>query len=307
MALLTIVNLTAEAILLQELYTTIGPGNTVTTTRYHDDLHSVPRIQALWEAGKISVTITQDTSENDFIIQKVLKHDGAGGFDANAIHTNIAAEISTIPSKVLPAAADLLVIEDSAAGNAKKRIQLDSILPGGPVDANAVTVKHVDIATATGLKQGQGATTPDIVYKGNLVYMEFNHTTDVAFYLWKVGRDFKDTPALHVHWTKSQDVNESGNTVRWRIDYTAYTSSVSTAGNAAVTGTFVDTGNLTYAGGDANTDRLVYRSPDMPIVVTAGQYVAVKISSPVPGGVSVTNPGLVSVDLTYNAYINKPT
>jgi hypothetical protein len=259
MAVLTITNLTNEALLLQELYTTVEPGGTVTTTRYHDALHSVPRIQALWEAGKIAVSVTSDASEADFIFQKV-RHDGYGGG------------------------------------------------PNGPVDLLASSVKHVDIATAGSLKQGQGATTPDVVYKGNLVYMEFNQTTDVAFYLWKVGRDFKDSPAFHVHWTKSQDINESSNRARWRIDYTVYTSTAGTAGNAAVTGTFVDTGDLIYVGGDANTDRLVYRSPDMPIVATAGQYVAAKISSPLPGaGTPVTNPGLVSVDFTYNAYINKPT
>lgn len=258
MAILTITNLTAEPLLLQELYTTVGPGASIVTTRFHDDLHSIPRIQALWAAGKISVTVGTPNSEGDFIVQKV-GHDGIGG-------------------------------------------------PNGPVDLLASSVRHIQIATATSLKQGQGALTPDVVYKGNLVYMEFNQTTDIAFYLWKIGREFKDTAAIHIHWTKTQDINESGHTARWRIDYTAYTSTPSTAGNAAVTGVFVDTGDLVYVGGDANTDRLVYRTPDLPIVATGGQYVAVKISSPAPSaGISVTSPGLVSCDLTYNAYINKPT
>src|SRR4030067_482839 len=43
--------------------------------------------------------------------------------DATAIHRGAAGEIATIPEKVTPAAADLLVIEDSAAANVKKRVQ----------------------------------------------------------------------------------------------------------------------------------------------------------------------------------------
>ena len=50
--------------------------------------------------------------------------------DATALHDNVAGEISAITEKVTPVAADLIVIEDSAAGNAKKRVQVGN-LPGG--------------------------------------------------------------------------------------------------------------------------------------------------------------------------------
>jgi len=260
MARITITNLTAEPLLLQELYTTVAPGGSITTDRFHDDLHSVPRLQQLWYDNKISVSLVTTTPEGDFITQKV-RHDGSGGG------------------------------------------------PGGPVDLNATSVKHVEIKTATTLVHGAGSLTPDVVYAGNLVYLEFNHTTDLGFAVYKVGRDFASNPNIHVHWTKSQDANESGNTARWRIGYTVYTSTPSTAGNAATTGVFVDTGTLTYVGGDANTDRLVYRTADMPLVgITAGQYITIKVTAPIPAsGTPVTNPGLVSVDLTYSAFINKPT
>lgn len=52
------------------------------------------------------------------------------GFDANAIHDNVAAEISAIALKAVPVAGDFLVIEDSAAADAKKRITIGT-LPGG--------------------------------------------------------------------------------------------------------------------------------------------------------------------------------
>lgn len=63
----------------------------------------------------------------------VLTADGAGGADwqpaddPDAIHDNVAAEISAITEKTLPVAADLLLIEDSAASNAKKRLQIGNL------------------------------------------------------------------------------------------------------------------------------------------------------------------------------------
>ena len=52
--------------------------------------------------------------------------------DNSAIHDNIAGEISTITEKTTPTATDLLIIEDSADSNNKKRIQISSIfsIPG---------------------------------------------------------------------------------------------------------------------------------------------------------------------------------
>jgi hypothetical protein len=54
------------------------------------------------------------------------------GNDTYAIHDNVPGEISTITEKATPAATDLLIIEDSADSNNKKRIQISSIfsIPG---------------------------------------------------------------------------------------------------------------------------------------------------------------------------------
>ena len=50
--------------------------------------------------------------------------------DADAIHDNVSGEIATITEKASPISGDLLLIEDSAASNAKKRVQVGN-LPGG--------------------------------------------------------------------------------------------------------------------------------------------------------------------------------
>ena len=66
----------------------------------------------------------------------------AGGGDPDAIHDNVAAEISVITEKVAPVDADLVVIEDSAAGNVKKRVQLGN-LPGGGSVPTGTGFRHV--------------------------------------------------------------------------------------------------------------------------------------------------------------------
>jgi len=55
------------------------------------------------------------------------------GADGTAIHDNVAAEISAVAEKTTPVSADLLLLEDSAASNAKKRVQVGN-LPGGGTD-----------------------------------------------------------------------------------------------------------------------------------------------------------------------------
>ena len=50
--------------------------------------------------------------------------------DPKAIHSNKSAEINALTEKTTPVSADLLVIEDSAATNAKKKVQIGN-LPGG--------------------------------------------------------------------------------------------------------------------------------------------------------------------------------
>ena len=62
---------------------------------------------------------------------------GGPGSDTTAIHTDTAAEISTITEKVAPVGADILVLEDSAAAFAKRRVQLTN-LPTGAGNLAAV-------------------------------------------------------------------------------------------------------------------------------------------------------------------------
>jgi len=54
----------------------------------------------------------------------------AGTSDPDAIHDNVSGEISALTEKATPASADLIIIEDSASSNVKKKVQVGN-LPGG--------------------------------------------------------------------------------------------------------------------------------------------------------------------------------
>lgn len=56
---------------------------------------------------------------------------GVGGSDADAIHDNVAAEISAITQKVTPVDADVILIEDSADSFAKKYVEIGDLPSSG--------------------------------------------------------------------------------------------------------------------------------------------------------------------------------
>jgi hypothetical protein len=56
---------------------------------------------------------------------------GGAGNDVTAIHDNVAAEISAITEKGTPVDADLIIVEDSAASNVKKKVQLGNLSGSG--------------------------------------------------------------------------------------------------------------------------------------------------------------------------------
>jgi len=68
--------------------------------------------------------------------------------DVDAIHDNVAGEIVLVPEKTTPASADVLLIEDSEAGNAKKRVQIGNLPGGGTVAHDVVGAYHTVTGSA---------------------------------------------------------------------------------------------------------------------------------------------------------------
>lgn len=71
---------------------------------------------------------------------------GGGGTDANAVHVNVGGEINGVTAKATPTSSDLLIIEDSADSNNKKKITIGD-LPATS-DADAVHVNAANEITA---------------------------------------------------------------------------------------------------------------------------------------------------------------
>ena len=69
-----------------------------------------------------------------------------GGTDANAVHVNTGGEINGITAKATPTSSDILLIEDAADSNNKKKITIGD-LPATS-DANAVHVNAANEITA---------------------------------------------------------------------------------------------------------------------------------------------------------------
>lgn len=51
--------------------------------------------------------------------------------DPNAIHGNVAGEILAVPEKPIPLGADVVVLEDSEAANAKKHSRVENLYYDG--------------------------------------------------------------------------------------------------------------------------------------------------------------------------------
>jgi len=75
---------------------------------------------------------------------------GGVGSDADAIHDNVAGEINGITEKATPVDADLILIEDSADSNNKKKVQVGNLPGGGASDIGARVYHDADQSTATG-------------------------------------------------------------------------------------------------------------------------------------------------------------
>lgn len=100
----------------------------------------------------VDPTVDGEIRNNGGVVK--IRSDGVVTVPLNAIHRNVAGEIAGVVEKVSPVAADLLLIEDSAAANAKKRVQVGN-LPGGgggdtiTVNGSATAATNVDLDDAT--------------------------------------------------------------------------------------------------------------------------------------------------------------
>lgn len=162
---------------------------------------------------------------------------------------------------------------------------------------------HAPIVTAS-FHSALPGTQPTPTAFNALLLLQFSLNNDAAFRQFKIPDSFVEDPKFHIHWTKTSNANESTKTVRWRVSYAVFNSTMTNFGDGAVTPTVVEVQDTYDDAG--TTTRLVHRTADMPLVgFEPGYYVSLKIEAITPTGTAMASaPGLYSVDLTYSELIN---
>jgi hypothetical protein len=113
----------------------------------------------------------------------------SGSADANAVHVNAASEISGITEKTTPVAADLLIIEDSAEANVKKRVQIGNLPHPSPTltsseatATSSTTTTSSSYAAMSGMTLTPGAGTYLCLFSTSLSSSASNAEINVSLY-----------------------------------------------------------------------------------------------------------------------------
>jgi len=110
----------------------------------YDSASSLWVNESLGTAADYNVPAAGNAASNEV----VLGNDTRLGTDSAAIHDNVAGEIAAVAAKATPVSGDLLLIEDSADSNSKKRITIGSLPGGGGGGISWDTITASTTATA---------------------------------------------------------------------------------------------------------------------------------------------------------------
>lgn len=135
----------------------------------------------------------------------------------------------------------------------------------------------------------------------NLGYQLFTVGSDNMYRTFKIPSTFTGNPSAHIHWTKSQDTDQSGNRVLWRIHYKVFDGRTQEASGA---GSMVEFEDIYEDSG--TTTRIVYRTDDLELSgFIPSYYVAFRIEAVTPSQDTLAEPALVSLDLIWDELINR--
>jgi len=117
----------------------------------HGFLIATTKLLAFADGGSVDIIRDEDNMASDdpnaLSTQQSIKAyidaitPGGAGTDTTAIHDNIDGEIDGVAVKAAPTALDLLLIEDVADGDAKKKIQIGTIPVAGDVTGNIANIQ----------------------------------------------------------------------------------------------------------------------------------------------------------------------
>ncbi len=172
----------------------------------HDDVTGeINAISAKSSLVSNDIFLIEDSAAS-YAKKKVTVANLPGGVDTTAIHKATSAEISAITEKGTPIAADLLLIEDSAASNAKKRVQIGN-LPGGGGDTDLKAAQFVD-STGNQAITGTALT----------VNIDSNPVSDVNYSLASDEITINSDGRYEIIWTIVYDITNTTGATRASVE-----------------------------------------------------------------------------------------
>jgi hypothetical protein len=167
-------------------------------------------------------------------------------------------------------------------------------------DLNTTYLLHEPMITSSVSSSSPGQIPDPYLISPALLGLKFI-ATDEAYRMFRIQSVYAGEASLHVHWTKSDNINESGKVVKWRVQYCVF------PGNNGNPSTIYEVSDIdTYESSDLNS-RIIYRTANMDISaqLQAGWYVGVKVDYVSGETTLISSPVLVSLDLLVRNYINK--
>lgn len=142
---------------------------------------------------------------------------------------------------------------------------------------------------------------PEVVKIGTTVALHYKKDGDKVYGYSKIQTSYVSDASFHIHWTKFDDTDEAGNTVRWVINYTVF-NGASQDVNVAPTGTLILDDTYDDAG---IFTRIVHRTANAPAAgFVAGYYVSFEVGFD-PAFTTLTDrPVIISCDILSRQTIN---
>lgn len=159
---------------------------------------------------------------------------------------------------------------------------------------------HKPTITPSEAEVAPGAGPSPVVF-GTVMGLDFDNPTDKAYRVLKIDTNFVGNASFHVHWTKSGDANESGNTVRWRLSYTVFNGN---SDEVALVAPTIITFDDTYDD-SGTTSRIIHRSPNIDATgFQAGYYVGLCLDYDNANTTLASTPVAISADLLWEGTVN---
>jgi len=143
---------------------------------------------------------------------------------------------------------------------------------------------------------------PDKVAIGSTLAALMTLNTDNLYRSFKIPTGYISDPSFHIHWTKSVDTNQQGNSVLWQISYNVWAGM---GGDLALAPTVLQYEDTYEDAG--TTTRITHRTPNLPAVgFVPGYYLGVKVECLTPAGSPLGGePALLTLDLIFRDKVDR--